>query len=175
MPQEEAPVDLSQFKTQETPELKPVPETKVPDPETPKKTPEVILPIKDEDRDRYFNCVLNNLPYYEVLEALGGKLKIGFRTRTVQEAEEVTKYINDLVQSKQVDFFPDYQNKHLMGTLAFAIVSINEKNIDQGDLKQRIERLVKLNNQIYMMLVELLRRFDSKMETLREECLKPNF
>lgn len=135
----------------------------------------VLLPITDEDRERYFNSVLSNKPYTETLQACNKRLEVGFRTRSVQESEAIIQMLNKALSAKTIDYLADYQNKHLMCHIACAVTSINDENIDKGSLDERLKRIEALNSQIYMIIIELINRFDDKMNRLREEALKPNF
>jgi hypothetical protein len=169
--------DISEFKTQEKPGLDtpPVPsEEPAPPPKIDMET-DVKLPITDADKDKYFNCIITNQPFHEVLYAFDGKLKVGMRTRTVKESEEVLKYLNRLVTNKEIDFYPDFQNKHIMGHVAFAVTSLNDRNVDSGTIEDRLKRIVALDNQLFIIMIEMLKRFDDKMQRLRDEALKPNF
>jgi hypothetical protein len=141
----------------------------------PQEAPPVQLPISNEDKDKYFNCIITNQPFHEELTVFNGKLKVGMRTRTVQESEAVLKFLNKMITSKEIDFYPDFQNKHVMGHVAFAVTSLNGKNIDAGDLEARLKRITSLDNQLFIILIEMLKRFDEKMQRLRDEALKPNF
>ncbi len=163
--------DISDFKTDESADKT----AKARKPRTAKEDKPVELPIKDEDKDRFFDCIMTNKPYTEELEAMNGKFKVGFRTRTVAESEEVLKYINEQVKAANIDFFPDYQNKHLMCHLSYAVTSINGESATVTDLRDRVKYFQNLNAQVYMILCELFKRFDSKVEKLREEALKANF
>ena len=136
---------------------------------------EVSIPITEADKEKYFACILNNQPFQEVLTAFGGKLKVGMRTRTVKESEDVLKFLNKLVTSKEIDFYPDFQNKHIMGHIAFAVTSLNDRNVDAGTVEDRVKRITSLDNQLFIILIEMLKRFDGKMQRLRDEALKPNF
>lgn len=168
-------VDVTEFKEGEAVPVmpaKPV-NTQI---DVPTKEPaKVRLPVSDEDKNTYFTAILSNSPYKEKLVACGGQLNVVFRTRTVQESEEVLKKLNGEVLAKQIDYLADYQNKHLMCHIALAVTEINGINYDHGNLEERVKRIMVLNNQIYLVLIELLNRFDEKMNTLREEALKPNF
>ena len=139
------------------------------------KKPKVQLPVTEQDKDNYFSCVLSNKPYVEVLEACNGKMRVGLRTRTVKESEDVLQRLSKEVSGKNIELMADYQNKYLMHHLGYALVSINDKPYDSGSLDGRLATLQSMNNQIYMILLELLARFDEKMNRLREEALKVNF
>jgi hypothetical protein len=167
--------DISDFKTQETPEATVPPDEQQPLVPKVEFEPDVKLPITDADKDKYFSCIISNQPFHEVLSAFGGKLKVGMRTRTVKESEDVLKYLNRLVSSKEIDFYPDFQNKHIMGHIAFAVTSLNDRNVDSGTIEERLKRIVALDNQLFIILIEMLKRFDDKMQRLRDEALKPNF
>ncbi len=168
MPTFDKGVDLGEFKTDKPEVVPPVGEFKMP-------TPAPDLPISDADKDAFFDCIMNNKCYREELTAFGGKFKAIMRTRTVKESEEVLLFITESVKNKKIDFFPDYQNKHVMCHVGLAVVSVNGENNDSGSIEERLKRIQNLNSQIYMILCEFLQRFDSKIERLREEALKVNF
>ena len=175
-PKESASPDIADFKIPDDPEPAPVASAPAAEAKKPfDMEPVVKLPITEADKEKYFNCILSNQPFHDVLTAFNGKLKVGMRTRTVKESEDVLKFLNKLVTSKEIDFYPDFQNKHIMGHVAFAVTSLNDRNVDSGSIDDRLKRITSLDNQLFIMLIEMLKRFDDKMQTLREEALKPNF
>ena len=134
------------------------------------------IDISKEQKEQFLESILSETPYQETVELFNGKLKVTFRTRTTDESDNV---IDKLMQEENFDTILDVERAMAKLHLAFGLVEMitesGKEIIDQGSLKERLERLGKLPTPKYTVLIEELRKFDRRVFRLSELAIQPNF
>ena len=133
------------------------------------------IEITDNDLDNYFAAIVDDTPYTEVLNLLNGRLKVRYRSRTVEETSEIIKKISKDNPETNADLEATLGKYYLL----FSLVSIESKKgmatFDTGTFEQRLKRIDELHAPKYMVLMQGMYNFDTKLEKLRLEASKPNF
>lgn len=135
----------------------------------------ITLPITDKDLNNYFEAIVDDRPYTEEVSVNDGKMKMTYRTRTVDESNEVISTIS----KDQPQTNADLDIKMAQYNLAYSLVQIwTNKNIqkfDVGTFKERLEKTGKLQGTKYLILVEGLFAFEDKTEKMRKKIIDKNF
>lgn len=142
----------------------------VPPPAQGSEMEEPVNSLTEEDKDRFFQSVMENKPYFKSYEVFDGRMKITFRTRWTKEIEEVIAKAS--AESKTV---PDFEMLLALSSLSYSLTAINEVPYDIGTLEERQLRLKALQGPKYSLLLSLLRSFDMHVAELQKAGNAPNF
>ena len=131
----------------------------------------------DDQRDRFLESIVDEVPFMETYDLLGGKMKVRLRTRTTPESIEIVEQSSS---EGEGDLLVVFQMKLSRLHLAFALVDIEYANgdmhqFDVGTLEERLERLSKFSYPKYRILEEAMRKFDTLVDFFSKKAAEPDF
>ena len=148
----------------------------------PEAKPKNQLAITEDDRTKFFDCIVADTSYTEEISVFDGKLILGFRTLNIKET--------DIVRSKMKEVEYIYTNNHDIDfckyTIAFSFCGMANPNpdpeksmtikYDSGDLVTRIARVDKFTAPKYMLIADSFIAFNDKVSRLgKEAAISGNF
>lgn len=157
-------------------------------------TAEFRLPDKpptQEDRDRYYQSVLERKPYSETHVMMGGKLKVTFREKTKRECDLLFDAIQTDFADRRIRSQHDFVT--LMNNYNLVVQMTNLQGVDQppilpapgvplppdfaASLRNTVDRhlVSTLPEMTMMILVGALNQFSNRVRLMAQELLRENF
>lgn len=146
------------------------------------------LPITDEDRDRFGDCLARRRPFAEECSMMGGKLKATFRTKTKRENDVMFAQIDQdfkdgLVRSeaKYVTLLNNYnlviQTMSFQGAPLMPAIPPGIEGTKGWSLANVVKNHVieSVSEPLMFLLIGALSQFDQKVRILSREAMKANF
>ncbi len=126
-------------------------------PETPKYKKEELLAIFDE--------MIFSGEYIEELSLRAGKLKLSFRSRSVEDTVAITKDID----GKNFSLISTLQEHRALLNLAYSLVSYAGKDLKGMTIEDRTKFIGKLPSPVAGLISIELSKFDNKISAACEE------
>lgn len=135
----------------------------------------INLPIVDKDLNNYFESIVDDRHYMEEISINDNKMKVTYRTRSVDESNEIISTIS----KEQPQTNADLDLKMAQYNLAYSLVQIwtnkGTQKFDFGTFKERLDRIGKFQGTKYLILIEGLFAFEDKTEKMRKKIIDKNF
>lgn len=106
-----------------------------------------------------FDEILFSGEYIEQV-TIKGKLKVSFRTRTVEDTTEISKVID----ASSSNLISTVQEKRAVLNMVYSLASYNGKDLTQSTIEDRQKFVNKLPAVVVSAVSEALRNFDLKTE-----------
>lgn len=100
---------------------------------------EVEIPVSDAEKEIFFKCFLSDEPYNETINILGGKLKITFRTLSIEENDDIFKQIDLDKEANRAKNDDSYMMMIMQYRLGLSLEQINGKEFLPDVTKEQYE------------------------------------
>lgn len=164
--------------------------TNIEDPAVQKALAQTAIKITEEDKENFYKSFISDNPFVEDSKLFGDRLKVTFKTLSINEHSQVFQQIKLDKQNGQADLDDDYMIRISMYRLGLALLKINDEpfhpDIDDEKIllaEKKELTLVKARADLFQNwptyklhgVLEAFRHFENKVLKLSNEMSDPNF